>query len=126
MGGKSTWRYILKTVGASPRKINDSSHIEGETVLKPHQSPVFFFILLTLIFFPKMETLNPIFIKNPPGNLFFFDECPGVSDTQTTYSRSSNRQHEKKRLEEFEIHSKTETMKRFSHFFNYADGKVLR
>jgi transposase len=60
--------------------------------------------------------------SNPPKNLFFFDECPGIqilkrlaSDIQTDSTQ--------KRLEEFE-YIRNGTMNILA-FFNYADGTVF-
>ena len=71
-------------------------------------------------FFPKMEHLLELY-SNPPKNLFFFDECPGIQilkriipdlKTDTTM----------KQLEEFE-YIRNGTMDIFA-FFNNANGEV--
>jgi transposase len=87
--------------------------------LKPHQSRYFLHIT-DPDFFPKMEHLVSLY-RNPPQNLIFFDECPGIQvlkrltpDLQTEGMR--------KRLEEFEyIRNGTLDVLAFLH---HADGKV--
>ena len=108
-----------------PEKIQDTPskssihRILKENNLKPHQSRYFLHIT-DPNFFPKMDHLIKLY-SNPPQNLFFFDECPGIQilkrlapDLQTDST--------KKRLEEFEyIRNGTTNVLAF---FNYADGKV--
>jgi transposase len=87
--------------------------------LKPHQSRYFLHIT-DPDFFPKFEHLVGLY-RNPPPNLFFFDECPGIQilkrltpDLQTDTMR--------KRLEEFE-YIRNGTMDVLA-FLHHADGKV--
>jgi len=105
-------------VGASPSK-STVHRILQRNRLKPHQSRYFLHIT-DPDFFPKMEHLVALY-RNPPANLFFFDECPGVQilkrltpDLQTEGMR--------KRLEEFEYirHGTLDVLA----FLHHADGKV--
>ena len=117
------WASIYLTkhpecINASPSK-STIHRILKENNLKPHQSRYFLHIT-DPNFFPKMEHLIKLYL-NPPKNLFFFDECPGIQilkrllpDLQTD--------NEKKRIEEFE-YIRNGTMNVLA-FFNYADGKV--
>jgi transposase len=104
--------------GVSPSK-STIHRILKKNNLKPHQSRYFLHIT-DPDFFPKMEHLIDLYL-NPPPNLFFFDECPGIQilkrllpDLQTDKM--------KKRLEEFE-YIRNGTMNVLA-FFNYTDGKV--
>jgi transposase len=105
-------------VGASPSKSTIHRILQSNR-LKPHQSRYFLHIT-DPDFFPKMERLVALY-RNPPANLFFFDECPGIQilkrltpDLQTEGMR--------KRLEEFEyIRRGTLDVLAFLH---HADGKV--
>jgi transposase len=105
-------------LGASPSK-STLHRILQSNRLKPHQSRYFLHIT-DPDFFPKMEHLVGLY-RNPPRNLFFFDECPGIQilkrltpDLQTETMR--------KRLEEFEyIRNGTLDVLAFLH---HADGKV--
>ena len=105
-------------VGASPSKSTIHRILQSNR-LKPHQSRYFLHIT-DPDFFPKMEHLVGLY-RNPPANLFFFDECPGIQilkrltpDLQTEGMR--------KRLEEFEYirHGTLDVLA----FFHHADGKV--
>jgi transposase len=87
--------------------------------LKPHLC-IYFLQITDPNFFPKMEHLLALY-KNPPSNLYFFDECPGIQilkrlapDLQTNEMKS--------RLEEFE-YIRNGTMDVLA-FLNHADGKV--
>ena len=105
-------------INASPSK-STIHRILKDNNLKPHQSRYFLHIT-DPNFFPKMEHLIKLYL-NPPKNLFFFDECPGIQilkrllpDLQTD--------NEKKRIEEFEyIRNGTTNVLAF---FNYANGNV--
>ncbi|MEA3387428.1 MAG: IS630 family transposase, partial [Patescibacteria group bacterium] len=123
--GRWTFRmastYLTKhpeCIDVSPSK-STIHRILKENDLKPHQSRYFLHIT-DPNFFPKMEHLIKLY-RNPPKNLFFFDECPGIQilkrllpDIQTD--------NEKKRIEEFEyIRNGTTNVLAF---FNYANGKV--
>ncbi len=105
-------------VGAAPSK-STLHRILQSNRLKPHQSRYFLHIS-DPDFFPKMEHLLSLY-RNPPSNLIFFDECPGIQilkrltpDLQTDGMR--------KRLEEFEYirHGTLDVLA----FLNHADGKV--
>jgi transposase len=105
-------------VGASPSKSTIHRILQSNR-LKPHQSRYFLHIT-DPDFFPKMEHLVDLY-RNPPANLFFFDECPGIQilqrltpDLQTEVMR--------KRLEEFEYirHGTLDVLA----FLHHADGKV--
>ncbi len=105
-------------VGSAPSK-STLHRILQSNRLKPHQSRYFLHIT-DPDFFPKMEHLVSLY-RNPPQNLIFFDECPGIQvlkrltpDLQTEGMR--------KRLEEFEyIRNGTLDVLAFLH---HADGKV--
>jgi transposase len=105
-------------VGASPSKSTIQRILQNNR-LKPHQSRYFLHIT-DPDFFPKMEHLVAVY-RNPPANLFFFDECPGIQvlkrltpDLQTEVMG--------KRLEEFEYirHGTLDVLA----FLHHADGKV--
>jgi len=105
-------------VGATPGK-STLHRILQSNRLKPHQSRYFLHIT-DPDFFPKMEHLVDLY-HNPPANLIFFDECPGIQilkrltpDLQTEGMR--------KRLEEFEYirHGTLDVLA----FLHHADGKV--
>jgi len=105
-------------LGASPSK-STLHRILQSNRLKPHQSRYFLHIT-DPDFFPKMEHLIGLY-HNPPPNLFFFDECPGIQilkrltpDLQTDTMR--------KRLEEFE-YIRNGTLDVLA-FLNHADGTV--
>ncbi len=101
--GKSTIHRILKKNG-----------------LKPHQSRYFLHVT-DPDFFPKMDHLIKLY-KNPPKNLFFFDECPGIQILKRLLP-DLRTEETKKRLEEFE-YIRNGTMNVLA-FFNYEDGKVF-
>ena len=105
-------------VGASPSK-STLHRILQSNRLKPHHSR-YFLHLTDPDFFPKMEHLVGLY-RNPPENLIFFDECPGIQilkrltpDLQTDGMR--------KRLEEFEYirHGTLDVLA----FLHHADAKV--
>jgi transposase len=105
-------------VGVSPSK-STIGRILKSNKLKPHLSRYFLHIT-DPDFFPKMEHLIALYM-NPPRNLFFFDECPGIQvlsrlvpDMQTEATR--------KRLEEFE-YVRNGTLDVFA-FLHQLDGKV--
>ena len=123
--GRWTLRWAEKhlsvdteTVGASPTK-STIHRILKENNLKPHQSRYFLHIT-DPDFFPKMEHLIRLY-RNPPSNLFFFDECPGIQILKRLIP-DIRTDSMKKRLEEFE-YIRNGTMNVLA-FFNYADGKV--
>ena len=108
-----------KTLAATPSK-STIHRVLKENSLKPHQSRYFLHIT-DPDFFPKMEHLIKLFL-NPPKNLFFFDECPGIQilkrlvpDLQTDNTM--------KRLEEFEyIRNGTTNVLAF---YNHSNGQVI-
>ncbi|MCP4392456.1 MAG: helix-turn-helix domain-containing protein, partial [Gammaproteobacteria bacterium] len=124
-GGRWTLRWAERrlkaddtVVGATPGK-STLHRILQSNRLKPHQSRYFLHIT-DPDFFPKMEHLVALY-RNPPPNLIFFDECPGIQilkrltpDLQTDGMR--------KRLEEFEYirHGTLDVLA----FLHHADGKV--
>jgi len=124
-GGRWTFRVAARQlqavpdiVGASPSK-STIARILKSNKLKPHLSRYFLHVT-DPDFFPKMERLIALYL-NPPRNLFFFDECPGIQvlsrlvpDLQTDATR--------KRLEEFE-YIRHGTLDLFA-FMHHADGKV--
>ena len=123
--GRWTLRWASAYLQAHPQHIGASTskstihRILMANHLKPHQSRYFLHIT-DPDFFPKMEHLVNLFM-NPPQNLFFFDECPGIQilkrllpDLQTDTM--------KKRLEEFE-YIRNGTMNVLA-FLHHSDGKV--
>jgi len=123
--GRWTLKWAAAYLAANPTQIGvcpSSSTIHRilqMNNLKPHLS-IYFLQITDPNFFPKMEHLLALF-KDPPANLFFFDECPGIQilkrllpDLQTEETA--------KRLEEFE-YIRNGTMDVFA-FLNHADGKV--
>jgi transposase len=105
-------------VGASPSKSTVHRILQSNR-LKPHQSRYFLHIT-DPDFFPKMEHLIGLY-RNPPRNLFFFDECPGIQIlkrlTPDLHSHTM-----RKRLEEFE-YIRNGTLDVFA-FLNQANGTV--
>jgi transposase len=106
------------TVGAAPSKSTLHRVLMGNH-LKPHRS-CYFLHITDPDFFPKMEHLLELY-RNPPAELFFFDECPGIQvlmrlvpDLQTDTM--------KQRLEEFE-YIRNGTLDVFA-FLHHLDGKV--
>ena len=108
-----------KWAGVSPSK-STIHRILKENNLKPHQSRYFLHIT-DPNFFPKMEHLINLYL-NPPPNLFFFDECPGIQILKRLIP-DLRTDSMKKRLEEFE-YIRNGTMNVLA-FFNHADGKVF-
>ena len=105
-------------VGATPSK-STLHRVLKRNKLKPHQSRYFLHIS-DPEFFPKMEHLIGLY-KNPPRNLFFFDESPGIQILMRL-SPDLRTEETKKRLEEFE-YIRNGTMDVFA-FLNHADGTV--
>jgi transposase len=123
--GRWTLRWAEAYLAAYPEKIeacpskSTIHRILRNNSLKPHLS-IYFLQITDPDFFPKMEHLLALY-KDPPSNLYFFDECPGIQilkrlapDLQTNEM--------KKRLEEFE-YIRNGTMDVLA-FLNHADGKV--
>ncbi len=123
--GRWTIRWAAVHLAAHPEIINatpSKSSIHRflkENNLKPHQSRYFLHIT-DPDFFPKMTHLIKLYL-NPPKNLFFFDECPGIQILKRIIPdlRTDNM---KKRLEEFE-YIRNGTMNVLA-FFNNANGNV--
>lgn len=124
-GGRRSFRVAAQQLQAMPDIVRVSpskstiARILKSNKLKPHLSRYFLHIT-DPDFFPKMEHLIALYL-NPPRNLFFFDECPGIQvlsrlvpDLQTEATR--------KRLEEFE-YIRNGTLDVFA-FLHHADGKV--
>ena len=123
--GRWTTRWAAVHLAAHPECVNatpskSSIHrILKENNLKPHQSRYFLHIT-DPIFFPKMDHLIKLYL-NPPKNLFFFDECPGIQILKRLVP-DLRTDKTKKRIEEFE-YIRNGTMNILA-FFNYANGKV--
>ena len=107
-----------KIVNATPSK-STIQRILKENNLKPHQSRYFLHIT-DPDFFPKMEHLIQLY-SNPPKNLFFYDECPGIQMLKRLVP-DLRTEKTAKRLEEFE-YIRNSTMNVLA-FFNHANGKV--
>ena len=123
--GRWTLRWAEAHLAAHPEQVKTCPsrstihRILRNSNLKPHLS-IYFLQITDPDFFSKMEHLLALY-KDPPSNLYFFDECPGIQilkrlapDLQTNEM--------KKRLEEFE-YIRNGTMDVFA-FLNHADGKV--
>lgn len=123
--GQWTLRWAAVHLKANPEIIDASPskstihRILKKNNLKPHQSRYFLHIT-DPDFFPKMDHLINLY-SNPPKNLFFFDECPGI---QILKRLLPNLRTDKTRkiLEEFE-YIRNGTMNVLA-FFNNANGKV--
>lgn len=105
-------------INAMPSKSTIHRILE-ENNLKPHQSRYFLHIT-DPDFFLKMNHLIDLYL-NPPQNLFFFDECPGIQILKRL-TPDIRTNETAKILEEFE-YIRNGTMNVLA-FFNYADGKV--
>ena len=105
-------------VGASPSKSTIQRILQSNR-LKPHQSRYFLHIT-DPDFFPKMEHLVGLY-HNPPANLFFFDECPGIQVLKRL-TPDLHTEGMRKRLEEFEYirHGTLDVLA----FLHHADSKV--
>jgi transposase len=123
--GRWTIRWATVHLAAHPERVNATPskstihRILKENTLKPHQSRYFLHIT-DPNFFPKMDHLIKLYL-NPPKNLFFFDECPGIQILKRLIP-DLRTDKMKKRLEEFE-YIRNGTMNVLA-FFNNADGKV--
>ncbi len=105
-------------VGVSPSKSTLHRILQANR-LKPHQSRYFLHIT-DPGFFPKMEHLVALY-KNPPQNLFFFDECPGIQILKRL-TPDLRTESMKQRLEEFE-YIRNGTLDVFA-FLRHDDGTV--
>lgn len=123
--GRWTIRWAATHLEQHPEIINARpskstiQRILKENNLKPHQSRYFLHIT-DPDFFPKMNHLINLYL-NPPQNLFFFDECPGIQILKRL-TPDIRTDETAKTLEEFE-YIRNGTMNVLA-FFNYADGKV--
>ncbi len=105
-------------VGASPARSTIHRFLQKQS-LKPHLSRYFLHIT-DPDFFPKMEHIIAL-LRNPPANLFFFDECPGIQVLKRlTPDQQTNEM--KMRLEEFE-YIRNGTIDVLA-FLAHTDGKV--
>ena len=105
-------------IGACPRR-STIHRILRNSSLKPHLS-IYFLQITDPDFFPKMEHLLALY-KNPPSNLYFFDECPRIQILKRL-APDMRTNEMKSRLEEFE-YIRNGTMDVLA-FLNHADGKV--
>jgi transposase len=123
--GRWTIRWAATYLEQHPEIINarpsksSIQRILKENNLKPHQSRYFLHIT-DPNFFPKMNHLIALYL-NPPQNLFFFDECPGIQILKRL-TPDIRTDETARLLEEFE-YIRNGTMNVLA-FFNYADGKV--
>ena len=123
--GRWTIRWAAIYLAANPKIVNATPNkstihrILKENNLKPHQSRYFLHIT-DPEFFPKMDHLIKLYL-NPPKNLFFFDECPGIQILKRLVP-DLRTDETMKRLEEFE-YIRNGTLDILA-FFNYVDGKV--
>jgi len=123
--GRWTIRWAATHLAAHPECVKATPskstihRILKESNLKPHQSRYFLHIT-DPNFFPKMDHLITLY-RNPPKNLFFFDECPGIQILKRLVP-DLRTDKMKKRLEEFE-YIRNGTMNVLA-FFNHANGKV--
>ncbi|MEJ2711566.1 MAG: IS630 family transposase [Anaerolineales bacterium] len=123
--GRWTVRWAALHLKQHPERIDSTPskstlhRILKANKLKPHQSPYFLHIS-DPEFFPKMEHLIDLF-KNPPPNLFFFDESPGIQVLKRLFPDQQT-EATKRRLEEFE-YIRNGTMDIFA-FLNHTDGRI--
>ena len=123
--GRWTLRWATAHLKANPEILDASPskstihRILKKNNLKPHQSRYFLHIT-DPDFFPKMDHLIRLY-SNPPKNLFFFDECPGIQILKRLVPNLRTK-NTMKRLEEFE-YIRNGTMNVLA-FFNNANGKV--
>ena len=125
--GRWSLRWASQHLEANPEYIGketpNKSTIQrflASNNLKPHRTRYFLHIT-DPDFFPKMEHLVALY-KNPPDNLFFFDECPGIQILQKL-TPDMQTEKTKIRIEEFE-YIRNGTMDVFA-FLNYRDGKIF-
>jgi transposase len=123
--GRWTIRWAAIHLASHPEIVNATPskstihRILKENNLKPHQSRYFLHIT-DPNFFPKMDHLVKLYL-NPPKNLFFFDECPGIQILKRLVP-DLRTDETMKRLEEFE-YIRNGTMNVLA-FFNHANGRV--
>ncbi len=123
--GRWTLRWAEAHLAAHPEQVracpgrSTIHRILRNSSLKPHLS-IYFLQITDPDFFPKMEHLLALY-KDPPSNLYFFDECPGIQILKRLVPDLQTNEM-KKRLEEFE-YIRNGTMDVLA-FLNHADGKV--
>jgi hypothetical protein len=123
--GRWSIRWAAAYLAAHPGQVNACpgrsamQRILRDSNLKPHLS-AYFLQITDPDFFPKMEHLLALY-KDPPSNLYFFDECPGIQILKRL-APDLRTNEMKKRLEEFE-YMRNGTMDVLA-FLNHADGKV--
>jgi len=124
--GRWTIRWAAVYLAAHPECLNAAPskstihRILQENSLKPHRSRYFLHIT-DPDFFPKMEHLITLY-TNPPRNLFFFDECPGIQILKRLLP-DMRTDTMKKRLEEFE-YMRNGTMNVLA-FLDHETGEVF-
>lgn len=123
--GRWTLRWAQLYLAAHPEHLDacpskSTIHrILKKNKLKPHQSR-YFLNITDPHFFPKMEHLVSLYM-NPPPNLFFFDECPGIQILKRL-APDLRSEHMMKRLEEFE-YIRNGTMDVLA-FLSQTDGEI--
>jgi len=124
--GRWTIRWAAVYLAAHPECLKAAPskstihRILQENSLKPHRSRYFLHIT-DPDFFPKMEHLITLY-TNPPRNLFFFDECPGIQILKRLLP-DIRTDTMKKRLEEFE-YIRNGTMNVLA-FLHHETGEVF-
>ena len=123
--GRWTLRWAQLYLAAHPERLDacpskSTIHrILKKNKLKPHQSR-YFLNITDPHFFPKMEHSVRLYM-NPPPNLFFFDECPGIQILKRL-APDLRSEHMMKRLEEFE-YIRNGTMNVLA-FLKQTNGKI--
>ncbi len=124
--GRWSFRWAAVHLAAHPKQLNAAPakstihRIMKENSLKPHQSR-YFLNITDPDFFPKMDHLIKLY-NNPPKNLHFFDECPGIQILKRLLPNLQT-DETKKQLKEFEyIRNGTTNVLAF---FDYKTGKVF-
>lgn len=123
--GRWSFRWAQAYLAAHPERLDacpskSTMHrLLNQNSLKPHQSR-YFLQITDPDFFPKMEHLVSLYL-NPPPNLFFFDECPGIQILKRLAPDLQSEQTAK-RLEEFEYirHGTMDVLA----FLSQTDGTV--
>lgn len=125
--GRWSLRWASQHLEANPEHIGNDApgkstiqRILAGNNLKPHRTRYFLHIT-DPDFFPKMEHLVALY-KDPPVNLFFLDECPGIQILQRI-TPDMQTEKTKIRIEEFE-YIRNGTMDVFA-ILNYRDGKIF-
>ncbi len=105
-------------IGVSPSKSTIHRILQNHR-LKPHLS-IYFLQITDPDFFPKMDHLLALY-RDPPSNLYFFDECPGIQILKRL-APDLHTNEMRRRLEEFE-YIRNGTMDVLA-FLNHTDGQV--